>query len=149
MVTSWTEHFAAIPCAVTAIASWKRIQTNPTTACGTYDSCREVISSEESFTFTDARASSRCSFVLNPLHPLGARDSTASAPATRERGGCWERAFHFQSIARSWDRRLPREPNEPCRAFAPRDRVRTAPMFRSNLSWPRFKPEPQMGSPPW
>ena len=31
----------------------------PTTACGTYGSSREVISSADSFTFTDARASSR------------------------------------------------------------------------------------------
>jgi hypothetical protein len=41
-------------------ASWKGAQTKPTTACGTYGSSREVISSAKSFTFTDARASSRC-----------------------------------------------------------------------------------------
>src|SRR5258705_382262 len=45
-------------------ASWKGAQTTPTTACGTYGSSREVISSAESFTFTDAGASSRwCSLV--------------------------------------------------------------------------------------
>src|SRR5712671_1798911 len=45
-------------------ASWKGAQTKPTTACGTYGSSREVISSAESFTFMDARASLRwCSLV--------------------------------------------------------------------------------------
>jgi hypothetical protein len=44
----------------------KRAQTNPTTACGTYGSSREVISAAESFTFTDARASSRCCSLVAP-----------------------------------------------------------------------------------
>src|SRR6201987_267030 len=41
------------------VASWQRTYTKPTTGCGTYGCSREVISSVESFTFTDARASSR------------------------------------------------------------------------------------------
>src|SRR5215472_15262919 len=39
------------------VTSWTRTYTKPTTRCGTYGCSREVISSAESFTFTDARAS--------------------------------------------------------------------------------------------
>ena len=42
----------------------ERTQTKSTTACGKYGSSREIISPAESFTFRDAKASSRwCNLV--------------------------------------------------------------------------------------
>src|SRR6266404_9521999 len=65
----------------------ERAQTKPTTACGTYGSSREVISSAESFTFTDARASSRWwrVFLQNQRRSLAARLAGALRGAVGER----------------------------------------------------------------
>jgi hypothetical protein len=132
------------------VASWKWAYTKPTTGCGPYGCSREVISSAESFTFTDARAIHAWQF--------------ARALGIAERHG-WSRFVSMQNVvnllvpivqlspAEAADMSDPRtETAEPGCAVKSRPTMEAATVEAATMEpakrWKRPAPNPKPGNPP-